>query len=284
MNAVDLEKYLEGIEELPTPNFVVRRIIQLVSDPNTTVKQVQDAISMDPSMSAKVLKLANSAYYALPKKVSKLSEAIMILGFKTVRNLAMSIFTKESYFSQPIPQVDERRLWRHLVLTAMACEVVSEILSYPNKEETFMVGLLHDLGKIVMGMLNPILLRKILEYARKSKVNFYDVEKELPIPHHGEMAAALFKVWGLSEITIESARNHHTPHRVEDENSRDIVYIVHVGNVIANIVDGGHDFNFSIVDIDLRVWEALNLTPRAFKTMIESVKNKQHLIEEFDTV
>jgi len=277
----ELRKELQVLEELPSPNFVVQRVVSLVSAPETTVSQLHEAISMDPSLSAKVLKLANSAYYAVPKRITKLSEAIMILGFKTVRNLALSVFTKESYFSEPIPGVDEKKLWEHLVLTAMAGEVVAEVLSFPNREEVFMAGLLHDLGKIIMGLVAPRYLSGIVEYARLSKKRFHDVETEFDAPNHCELGEFVFEMWNMPEIVVQAAAHHHDPFNAPDEALKDVVSMVHLANVVSNIVLDGYGMNFNIPLVDVEVWEYLRLRPKIFEKIVTRTHEKLRYVEEF---
>lgn len=277
----ELRKELQFLEELPSPNFVIQRVVSLVSSPETTVSQLHDAISMDPSLSAKVLKLANSAYYAVPKKIAKLSEAIMILGFKTVRNLALSVFAKESYFSEPIPGVDEKKLWEHLVLTAMAGEVVAEILSFPNREEVFMAGLFHDLGKIIMGLVSPRYLSGIVEYARLSKKQFHDVEKEFDAPNHCELGELIFEMWNMPEIVVQVAAHHHDPFNAPDEALKDVVSMVHLANAVSNIVLEGYGMNFAIPLVDVEVWKYLRLRPKIFEKIVNRTHEKLRYVEEF---
>lgn len=277
----ELRKELSILEELPSPNFVVQRIISLVSAPETTVSQLHEAISMDPSLSAKILKLSNSAYYAVPKKVTKLSEAIMILGFKTVRNIALSIFTRESYFSRPIPGVDEKKLWEHMVLTAMTGEVVAEVLSFPNREEIFMAGLLHDLGKIVMGIISPRYLSEVVKYAKVAGKRFYDVERELEAPDHCELGQIVFEMWNMPDIVIETAAHHHDPFDVSEDALKDTVFMVHVANAVSNILLDGYGMNFDVPDLKPEVWKYLRLKPKIFEKILNRAQEKMSYVEEF---
>ncbi|RKX52650.1 MAG: phosphodiesterase, partial [Thermotoga sp.] len=118
---VTVDKILEKVEDLPSPDFVVQRIVQVASNPNASAKEVSQVISTDPSLSSRILKIANSAYYGIPRKISVLSEAVMILGFKTVRNLALSVFTYDRFFKKIDEKspIDRKRLWRHFVVTAV---------------------------------------------------------------------------------------------------------------------------------------------------------------------
>ncbi|MGE0033639.1 MAG: HDOD domain-containing protein, partial [Pseudothermotoga sp.] len=119
-----LEEIIAKIEELPTPDPIVQKIIAVASDPNASAKDLADVIKLDPSLSVRVLRLANSAYYGLPRKIAQLSEAVMILGFKTVRNLALSVFTYNSLMRKKRSTIDHATLWKHFRGVAVAAELM----------------------------------------------------------------------------------------------------------------------------------------------------------------
>ena len=152
---MDLKKTIQEIETLPSPDFILQKIVDTANNPGASAKDLNEVASKDPGFVAKILKLANSAYYGLPRNVTKLTEAIMILGFKTVRNMAMSIFTGKEFFSFETENLDMNEFWKHAVVVATIGELTAEIIGYSNKEELFMCGLLHDIGKSVQGVLFP---------------------------------------------------------------------------------------------------------------------------------
>ena len=117
--AMNLKKTIQQIESLPSPDFILQKIVETASSPSASAKELNQIASKDQSFVAKILKLANSAFYGLPKNVTKLTDAIMILGFKTVRNLAMSIFTKENFFGFQSKEVNVKDFWRHSLGTAI---------------------------------------------------------------------------------------------------------------------------------------------------------------------
>ncbi len=93
---MELQDILIKIDDLPTPDPIVQKIVSVASDPDASAKELAEAIKLDASLTVRILRLVNSAYYGLPRKIVALNEAIMILGFKTVRNIALSIFTYSS--------------------------------------------------------------------------------------------------------------------------------------------------------------------------------------------
>jgi len=273
---VSIDKLVEKIEELPTPDFIVQKIISVASDPNASVKELADSIMMDASLSSKVLKLANSAYYGIPRKITVLNEAIMILGFKTVRNLAMSVFTYNSLFAGGGEEsgIDRKSLWRHFVFTAIASEALGEILGYPVKEELFINGLLHDIGKIAIDVMSPRMMKTIHEVARGGKKNFLEVEETLDLPPHTIVGAKLVERWGLPEMIVQTVDGHHDPKKYSDSLSAEVVAIVHIADAVVNTMYPGDSLSYGKPRLSPDALNLLSLRPKMMKRYVEKLKEK----------
>ncbi len=277
---VSIDKLVEKIEELPTPDFVYQKIISVASDPNASAKELADAIMMDASLSSKVLKLANSAYYGIPRRITVLNEAIMILGFKTVRNLAMSVFTYNSLFSGE-GKIDRKRLWRHFVFTAIGSETLGEILGYPVKEELFINGLLHDIGKIAMDVISPQITEMVYKLAEKKRKNFIEVEELLEIPPHTVVGAKLAEKWGLPEMIVQTIEGHHSPKMFIDSINAEVVAIVHVANAITNMAYPGDSGSFGKQRLSPDALNLLSLRPKMISRFIDKFRVKTSRAGEF---
>lgn len=152
-----IKELLGVISEIPTPDALIQQIVSTASNPNTSAKDLERVISMDVGLSTKILKLVNSAYYGLPRKITKLSEAIVIVGFKTVRNLALSVFTYSALHSKTT-FVDHDKLWSHFMFTAILSEQIAKSIGFMNREEVFLGGLMHDVGKLAIDLIFPTYL------------------------------------------------------------------------------------------------------------------------------
>src|SRR5690606_3442482 len=142
------------VSEIPTPDALIQQIISTASNPNTSAKELEKVISMDVGLSTKILKLVNSAYFGLPRKITKVSEAIVVVGFKTVRNLALSVFTYSALHSRTT-FIDHDKLWSHFMLTSILSEQISKNIGFMNREEVFLAGLMHDIGKLAIDLIFP---------------------------------------------------------------------------------------------------------------------------------
>ncbi|ANQ54350.1 phosphodiesterase [Thermosipho sp. 1063] len=255
-----LVKFIKEIEEIPTPDFQVQQIINIASNPDSSIKDLEKAISMDASLSLKVLKLVNSAYYGLPRKITKISEAVMILGFKTVRNLALSIFTYSS-LNKGASNVDKKKLWQHFMSTAIISEVVSKIIGYPEQEEAFMAGLLHDIGKIVLDIAFPKYITSLVEKSKSNKVCFYTLEKKLGEETHGELGAFLIEQWKLPELFQIVSLYHDEPENNDQEAFDTILYIVHLANYFSDLMYNGYSGSYCEPTLSAKTFKVLGIKP-----------------------
>jgi putative nucleotidyltransferase with HDIG domain len=278
---MDLKKTIQEIETLPSPDFILQKIVDTANNPAASAKDLNEVASKDPGFVAKILKLANSAYYGLPRNVTKLTEAIMILGFKTVRNMAMSIFTSKEFFSFEPENLDMKEFWKHSVVVATVGELTAEIIGYSNKEELFMCGLLHDIGKSVQGVLFPNLFDSIISVARVKKISYYQTEQQLEIPTHEIFAELLLEKWNFPELVMITASRHHRPQSIQNSIYSDPVNIITLSTFIAERMRMGDNGAGRPIELPKYCWDELGLTPVIFEELLSSVEKKVEKIDEF---
>ncbi len=278
-----LDEILEELDSIPTPNFVVTKVMELVSQPNISASELTEVIEKDPNLTVRVMKLANSAYYGLPQKISTLSHAVMILGFKTVRNLVTSIYMHDAFFSSKLAtdKISSDKIWWHLIATAVATESVSNAFGYINKEETFLVGMIHDLGKMVTAKLFPAYTDAIIELASNASITYHEAEEELELPDHVSIVTHLMEKWGFPEEIRTAVAFHHEPEKVEDENLKDITYISHAADVISNILDPASAGNYALPSFNKEAWSYLGLDGPSFLSITREARGMVKKATEF---
>ena len=278
---MDLKKTIQEIESLPSPDFILQKIVDTANNPGASAKDLNEVASKDPAFVAKILKIANSAYYGLPRNVTKLTEAIMILGFKTVRNMAMSIFTGKEFFSFETEKLDMKDFWKHAIVVATIGELTAEIIGYSNKEELFMCGLLHDIGKSVQGVLFPNLFDSIIGLSRSKKISYYKAEQTLEIPTHEIFAELLLEKWNFPELVLITASRHHRPQTIQNSIYSDPVNIITLATFIAERMRLGDNGGGKPIELPKYCWEELGLTPNIFDELLSSIEKKVEKIDEF---
>ena len=191
----NMEEIIMQSCDLPTMPDIAGKIVQLVSDPNTTAGMLNKAIMADQSMAARVLKLANSSFYGCLRSVNTLTQAIVIIGFGTIKNIVLAASTKEVYKRFGLL---EKMLHEHSTAVAMASFHVASVINLKNKEEAYLAGLLHDIGKVVLNNSDADKFRSVMEEVYNTGRNFAEVEQEVYGFSHYEVGALVIRKWNFS--------------------------------------------------------------------------------------
>ncbi len=202
------EGILRQSGELPALPRAACHIMAVIEDPRTTATKLEKAIALDQALTAKVLRVANSPFYGAVRDIDTVSEAIVRLGFVTIRNWTLVMATK-SVFLTPGAGMLFKKIWRQSVLSALACQLVSQVLGLGDPERGFLGGLMQNIGQLVLARAEPVLFHQILEEAAESGRPYHEVERELLGFDHGELGALLIKEWNLSRELEEAVHHHH---------------------------------------------------------------------------
>lgn len=204
----DIEILLDEVVTLPSLPSTVMQITNLVNDPDSTLADIAKAISGDPSISLKSLRLVNSAYYALPNKITSVDHAISMLGMKVIKNI---VFTASVFDTL---QCGEESLLKHNVACGMAMQHLVEsglvdLTKFEHKDEAFIYGLLHDVGKIIFTQHLAEQMVKVADLCAHNPFSWSQAEVEIIGITHGEVGARLAEKWQLSPTLIATIAGHH---------------------------------------------------------------------------
>ncbi|HCI29785.1 MAG TPA: HDOD domain-containing protein [Fervidobacterium sp.] len=259
-----IKELLGVISEIPTPDALIQQIVSTASNPNTSAKDLERVISMDVGLSTKILKLVNSAYYGLPRKITKLSEAIVIVGFKTVRNLALSVFTYSALHSKTT-FVDHDKLWSHFMFTAILSEQIAKSIGFMNREEVFLGGLMHDVGKLAIDLIFPTYLFELSKTSKELGIPLFEIEHELGVEPHNEIGAELLGMWKFPEEYIQVAHLHQKPSLNPDSQYIEMCCIVHLADLYSNILLPESSLSYGNLYLDPMVFQTLGIRPSTLK-------------------
>ncbi len=202
-------KVLE-LKKLPTLPEIAYHLLDLLSR-EAEISELEEIIRYDQALTAKILGVANSAYTHSSREISTLERAIVLLGLKEVSEIAFSICLFSVF--KPLRGVgnfDPKEFWFHSITTGVAAQLIAQALDVEDEESFFTLGLIHDLGRLVLLHLFPEEFELILEHQQKSGRPLLEEEKELGLAHTW-MGRWLLKRWGLPEKFLEVARFHHHP-------------------------------------------------------------------------
>lgn len=236
-----IEDIIADAGELAMLPQVVLRVIELTGGAQSCAIDIERAIATDPVLAAKTLALANSAYYGLPRQLSSLREAIIFLGFGTVRTIALAVTNFAGYLGKSDADALARReVWRHSLNTALCARTLVPMLSPSVQEaftadEAFTGGLLHDIGKMALDHSRHALFVLIGEQAEARGQRFSEMEASIMPFGHGLIGGALAQRWNLPPALCETIAFHHTP-RAAQVNPR-LTAVVSLANEIAHVLE-----------------------------------------------
>jgi putative nucleotidyltransferase with HDIG domain len=251
-----LKVLISHIDNIPTLPTVVAEVTEAIRDPRVDASHVGQIISRDQALSAKTLRLVNSAFYGFPRKITNITRAIIVMGFNKVRNLALTASVLEAFKSRD-RDFDYAGLWKHSLGTAIAAEALARMVKSGETEDAFVSGLLHDIGKLVMALYAKEAFSRIRNHVAKNDVLMLNAEMELYEIDHGLVGAWLADEWKFPPKLTRAIRLHHNPEAARE--FQEIIYITHVADILCRALEIGNPGDKRIPQLSVTVWNALKL-------------------------
>lgn len=273
-----IDSLLSETVTLPSLPTSVQHIFSLINDPNTRLSDLSHAISLDPSLSFKLLRLVNSAYYGLGQKITSIEHAIVLLGPGVIRNM---VFTA-TVFSQMGKMAQD--LVRHNVAVGIAMDAVVSIgplkKIYAKGDTGFVFGLLHDIGKMILGEFLPKHWAIVCKWAREGgHGSWIAIEQELTGVDHAQIGARIAEKWNLSKELCEAVRWHHEPWNAENEDLKKLSASLSAADYIVR-VSGLSAYEHELYPLRENVWTMAGLNNCMIVDIINFYFNKHGFIEE----
>jgi len=229
-------RVIENIDTLPSLPTIVVKLLEVVNSPFTSADDARKLIEKDPALTGKFIRMANSAFYGMPRSVASVSSAVVILGFNVIRSIVLSASIMKIFSDVNKQAIDKERFWKHSIVTGLAAkELVRYLMRYKlfDPEGAFCAGILHDIGKLIFNESVCDDYREASEYARVKNIPLIDAETQLLGINHAEMGRILADKWALP-LDLELALvHHHDPAQAADD-IVDLVNIVHMADQIAH--------------------------------------------------
>jgi len=270
--AKTFEKIFGQIEDLPTLPKVFYNISTLLENPKVSASDVTKQISKDPALTAKILRIVNSAFYGLPQKISTLTQAIVILGFSTVKNLVLASSVSDFFAHKIRLKFDMEKLWYHSLGTGIISRLIAVHAGDARPQEAFIGGLLHDVGKVVLCKYEPERFKKVLRIVETENELIYKAEERVFGFTHTDIGAFVATKWNLPPQLVAGIEFHHTPRQCA-ENVRKQVAIVHLAEILCRVKDLGSGGDNRVPDIDEDAFKLLGISYDAIaRIMYEATK------------
>ena len=289
MRELTLYNIINRVDELPEVPQIAFRAIQLLNNPETDVTDLAEVISSDQALTAKVLRLCNSAYYGLPRKVTTVSEAVVIVGFSSIKSLVLMITTQSSMNKGLLGyKIGPGEFWRHSIATAEAARFLAQHIKYEKPEECFIAGLIHDIGKMVLNQHALPEVYRATNLSQKEHLPVHVAEERILGFDHAGIGAALAERWNFPPVLVESLRRHHSFEPLYlDGKAVPLPTIVGIANLLSQAIDPHHPTGWTLLEehtdvlrqiLGLSLEDLQDLAP----AIIQRVEETSELVMQMD--
>ena len=247
---LDVARNLRDLPALPT---IVLELLSSFDQPDVDIGRLAETISHDQALAARTLRVANSSAYGLASKVKTINQAIMVLGFDTVRSLVAA-----GAIVQVFPGDGKRELapfWHHSMATAVCSRNVARRTRI-NPEQAFLAGLLHDIGRLVLATRFPQQYAAALAWRDANDCWQVDAEQQVLSLNHQQVGLMLAEAWQFPPLIQRAIGYHHAP---EVDDLGELASIVHVANAIVHALDMGGDGDTLVPALSGEAWASLRL-------------------------
>lgn len=223
----NFKSYVQKIENLPTLPVIAQEIMNLNTDSLLSIEKLENIVERDPAISAKILSVANSAFFGSRYPTTDLNNAIMRIGFNNVKGIAVGISVL-SFLDDSRKISDYTRLFSHSIAVSLAARFIAIDLKTGLEEDMLIPGLLHDLGYLVLNRYFPDIYQNILDSFNNGET-LLNAEQKILNSSHAEVGYWLAIQWNLPDIILNTILYHHTPHL--GKNARQLA-IIHIADYI----------------------------------------------------
>jgi putative nucleotidyltransferase with HDIG domain len=282
MPASEVQDLVNNASNLVSLPEVSLRVNELANDPDSTADDMGKVISQDPALVARMLKIANSAFYGLSTEVETITRAIAILGVNKIRDLVISTAASDTFDGIPNDLITMQDFWHHSLYCGLLAQILAKKSKKAKAESIFIAGLLHDIGQLLMFNQLPEKSHEtiLLLMEGSEELETYEAERHVFGFDHMQVGAALVKNWKLAPVLEECVEFHHEPQNAK--NFPVEVALINIANAVAVMADfDSMDENDEIPRINPLSWE---LTGLSKDDLPDAIKKAQQEITEIESV
>lgn len=217
-----------SLGQLPALRPIVVKLLESFDNARIDTNVLVNEIAQDQALSTRILRLANSSFYGLPSRVEALRDAVIMLGFRTVRAVAVAVSLTECFSGHQVHRFDTQGFWRHCAAVGMAARELARLTHRP-EDVAFTAGVVHDIGLLALIWLYPDRMTQAMELCREQGIPIAVGEKQVLGVDHSEAGAALAKRWGLPQQLTDAIKHHENP---DDARADSLADLIHVANVL----------------------------------------------------
>ena len=259
-----LVKNIHSIAALPAVYF---RLTKVINHPHSSIYDIGKVVSQEPGLTARILRLVNSAFYGFPGTIETVSHAISLIGTRQLQDIALATSVVQLFKEIPVEQVSMESFWKHSLYTGITARGIATQKREPNAERYFVAGLLHDVGRLVIYMKKSQEANLMLNERVESGQLLIDLEKKYLGYDHTHVGHALLKNWNLPASLQEAVLYHHQPSR--SKKNPTLAAVVHLADLITNAREIGSSGERAVPPLDAEAWQDLSLPSTMLNDLLD---------------
>ncbi len=268
---------LDKVKDLPTLPAVLEKLNTELRNPQTGTNRIAAIIEDDPAMMARILKVVNSPVYSSGQPITSLQLAVTRMGLNAVKNVALATSVFTAFTGQTVmTNFNRNEFWRHSICTGVAINVLSvrykaSLKKRYGKDLLHLVGLLHDIGKIIFAHYFADDFTVAIHLAQEQYVPLIEAEEESLGMGHEAVGAWLGRKWNLSPELLAAIKGHHRPETIEPEN-RELAELCYYANAICNLAKLGNGSDPVVPDIYAGAEKQFKIRPEELPDIIRETR------------
>ncbi len=282
LNRASFQDIIDRIHTIPSLPEVVTEVSRLVNDPNANAASINQIMGKDAAMAAKILRMVNSVYYGLKEPVRDIEAATRILGFKTIRSVALSISVINA-FQQQNANFNMKAFWAHSAVSACLCRLIAAKAKVCDPELAFTIGLLKDIGKLVMVENAADETRAIIAVAREYRMSFHKASHEVIDTNDAEIGAWLAERWQMETSIVNTIRHQYDLAAAKEPQSGKLVAMCLFSEYLCALKKIRVSGNCDEPQLDPVVWSHLGLDKNSLVEVLtvinDEVDNARQLLQ-----
>ena len=256
MTGLVMSDIVKSVRELPALPMVVIELMSTMDQEDAGGNELAEKLARDQALTAKTLRLANSSFYGMQSKVTSIQQAIAILGFNGVRTLVTTAAVISNFSGKKSSSFDFLAFWRHSVATAVCAKLLAKSLRL-NQDYAFMIGLLHDIGRLVLVTCSPEHYAKVLAHRKQQDCCLLDAEMAVLGVPHTVVGSALAAHWKFPPLMQKAIEDHHD--KVHGP-APSLAGLIHIADAVAHALDLSGVDDDIVPPVSADTWNSLALS------------------------
>lgn len=248
---------VRGVSQVASPPLVYQRLQEVINHPMSGAADIARVIREDMGLASRLLRVVNSAFFAFPRRIETISQAITVVGTTQIRDLALATSVMTMFRGIPSDLIDMESFWRHSLACGVGARIIASHRRDPGTERYFLAGLLHDIGRLIMFSEIGGTCREIMEESRTSGEPLNKVERTVLGFDHGHVGGALIEQWNLPGSLRESVEYHHRPRQATLYPTE--AAAVHVADIMSIALGCGSSGETRLPPLIAEAWAHLGL-------------------------